>query len=42
MLVPVWSGRFKRDVRRAEKRGKDLTTLKTVLGLLVEEKPARQ
>ncbi len=39
MLVPVRSGRFKRDVKRAEKRGKDLSKLKDVLVLLIEEKP---
>lgn len=39
MLAPVWSGRFKRDVRRAQKRGKEIDKLKAVLLLLVEEKP---
>lgn len=39
MLTPVWSGRFKRDVRRAQKRGKEMDKLKAVLLLLVEEKP---
>jgi mRNA interferase YafQ len=38
VLAPVRSGRFKRDVKRAERRGKDLTKLKTVLLLLIEEK----
>ncbi len=38
MLTPVRSGRFKRDVRRAERRGKDMAKLKTVLLLLLEEK----
>ncbi len=37
MLTPVWSGRFKRDVKRAEKRGKDMTKLKAVLSLLIEQ-----
>jgi len=36
-LTPVYSGRFKRDVRKAEKRGKDLAKLRTVLSLLIEQ-----
>ncbi len=39
MLTAVWSSRFKRDVKRAEKRGKDMDKLKTVLSLLIEKKP---
>ena len=39
MLIPVWSGRFRREVKRAEKRGKDMDKLKIVLSLLIEEKP---
>jgi mRNA interferase YafQ len=39
VLTPVRSGRFKRDVKRAEKRGKDMDKLKAVLSLLIEEKP---
>ena len=39
MLTPVWSGRFKRDVRRAQRRGNEMDKLKAVLSLLVEEKP---
>jgi mRNA interferase YafQ len=39
VLTPVWSGRFKRDVRRAQKRGKEMARLKAVLLLLIEEKP---
>lgn len=34
MLTPVWSGRFARDVKRAEKRRKDLGKLKAAIGLL--------
>ena len=37
MLTPVWSGRFKRDVRLAKKRGKDMDKLKAVLSLLIEQ-----
>ena len=37
MLQPVWSGRFKPDVRRAEKRGKDMEKLKTAIALLVQQ-----
>ena len=39
MLTPVWSGRFRRDVKRAEKRGKDMEKLKALLSLLIEQKP---
>jgi mRNA interferase YafQ len=39
MLAPVRSSKFKQDVKRVEKRGKDLAKLKTVLTLLIEEKP---
>lgn len=39
MLTPVRSGQFKRDVRKAEKRGKDMAKLRTLLTLLIEEKP---
>lgn len=39
MLTPSLAGQFKRDVRKAEKRGKDLSKLRTLLGLLLEEKP---
>lgn len=39
MLVAVRSGRFKRDVKRLQKRGKDLTKLRSALVLLLEEKP---
>jgi len=39
VLTPVWSGRFRRDVKRAERRGKDTGKLKVVLSLLIEEKP---
>ena len=38
MLTPVWPGRFKQDVRRAKKRGKDMDKLKAVLSLLIEQK----
>mgnify|MGYP001602964550 CR=1 FL=1 len=39
MRIPVRSGRFKRDVKLAEKRGKDLSRLRMLLSLLIEEKP---
>jgi mRNA interferase YafQ len=39
VLTPVSSGQFKRDVRRAERRGKDMDKLKAVLTLLIEQKP---
>jgi mRNA interferase YafQ len=37
MLTPVGSGKFKRDVKRLEKRGKDLEKLKTVLFMLISK-----
>ncbi len=39
MLKPVVSGRFKKDVKRAEKRDKDLGKLKAVLLLLMAGDP---
>lgn len=39
MLTPVRGRHFKRDVKRAEKRGKDMGKLRTLLSLLIEERP---
>jgi mRNA interferase YafQ len=39
MRQPTYSGQFKRDVKQAQKRGKDIEKLKFLLGLLVEGKP---
>ena len=39
MLVPVQSSAFARDVKRMRKRNKDLSKLRTVLALLIEQKP---
>jgi len=39
MRQPDYSGQFKRDVRQAQKRGKDMDKLKALLGLLIEGKP---
>lgn len=39
MRSVVRSGRFKRDVRRMEKRGKDLAKLRAVLSILIEDQP---
>ncbi len=36
MLIPVRSGQFKRDVRKAEKCGKNMKKLRTLLSLLIE------
>ena len=35
MRLPHYSGQFKRDVKLAEKRGKDLTKLRQVIDLLL-------
>lgn len=37
MLTPVRSSQFKRDVRRAERRGKDLTKLRSFLASLIHQ-----
>ena len=37
ILTPVRSAQFKRDVRRIEKRGKDLTKLRVLLASLIRQ-----
>jgi mRNA interferase YafQ len=39
MRVPYYSGQFKRDVKRAERRAKNLYKLKTLLRLLIDGEP---
>ena len=39
MLTPVRSTQFKRDVRRAKKRGRDLSRLRAVLASLIRHEP---
>lgn len=39
MLSPVRSSQFKRDVKRLQKRGKDMAKLRTLLGLLIDQAP---
>ena len=39
MRRPAYSGQFKRDVRQAQKRGKDMDKLKVLLALLFEGEP---
>ena len=39
MLAPVRSTQFKRDARRAEKRGKDLSKLRVLLASLIQQEP---
>jgi len=39
MREPVYSGLFKRDIKRAEKRGKDMSALRAVLRLLLAGVP---
>ena len=39
MLAPVRSRQFKRDARRAEKRGKDLSKLRVLLAALIQQEP---
>ena len=38
MRRPEYSGQFKRDVKREQRRGKDMGKLKSVMKLLIEEK----
>ena len=39
MLIPVRSSRFKRDVRKARARGKDMDKLRALLASLVQGEP---
>lgn len=39
MLTPVRTSQFKRDVKRLQKRAKDMAKLRQLLGLLIEQKP---
>ena len=39
MLTPVRSAQFKRDVRKAKKRGRDLGKLRAVLASLIRQEP---
>ena len=39
MPNPIYSGQFKRDLKLAQKRGKDMEKIKKLLRLLVEGKP---
>lgn len=39
MLIPVRSSRFKRDVRKAKTRGKDMDKLRALLASLVQREP---
>jgi mRNA-degrading endonuclease YafQ of YafQ-DinJ toxin-antitoxin module len=39
VLSPVFTTRFRRDVKRAERRGKDMAKLKAVIALLAEQAP---
>lgn len=39
MRQPAYSNQFKRDVKQAKKRGKDMEKLKTLVTLLIAAKP---
>ncbi|MBB5056701.1 mRNA interferase YafQ [Granulicella aggregans] len=39
MRTPEYSSQFKRDVKRAQRRGKDVGKLKELLSLLIEDNP---
>ena len=39
MLTPIRSSQFKRDVKRVQKRGKDMDKLRTLLSLLIKQAP---
>jgi mRNA interferase YafQ len=42
MRIPVRSSQFKRDVKKAEQRGKQMDKLRTMLALLIQEQPLPQ
>ena len=42
MRAPSYTSQFRRDVKLAEKRGKDLAKLRLVLHLLINEEPLPQ
>jgi mRNA interferase YafQ len=37
--TPVHTGQFRRDIRRAQRRGKDMSKLRDVLSLLIAAEP---
>lgn len=37
MRIPAYSGQFKRDVKVAQKRGKDMAKLRVLMELLIQE-----
>ena len=39
MRLPSYTGQFKRDVKLAQKRGKDMSTLRDVISLLLAGQP---
>jgi mRNA interferase YafQ len=39
MRTPVHTGQFRRDIRRAQRRGKDMSKLREVLSLLIAAAP---
>lgn len=39
MRRAAYSGQFKRDLKAARKRGKDMDKLKTMMALLIDEEP---
>lgn len=39
MLIPVYTTKFSKDVKKAEKQGKDLKKLKDIVLQLVKQKP---
>ncbi len=39
MLTPVFTGQFKRDLKRSQKRGLDMDKIKEVIDLLLSETP---
>jgi mRNA-degrading endonuclease YafQ of YafQ-DinJ toxin-antitoxin module len=42
VLTPVVSGRFKKDVKRAQKRNKDMSKLTTVLACSSKSSPCQR
>jgi len=42
VLEPIYSNSFSKDIKRTKKRGKNLDKLKTIIELLVNQKPLPQ
>jgi len=39
MLIPYYSNKFEKDIKKAQKRGKNIEKLKNIIEMLINEKP---